>query len=444
MRNNSQKLSLTLLICLFSVFLIGAGISRYLETDSGNILIHDIDLESFEGFIYKGRLFRPIQASSMNQRPGILMVFGDASDRYTGDHIAMELARRGFIALTIEDFSHGSTGPEPQEPTENLIDAGYTFLSTRTFTDHEHIGLLTFYSGADKIPDTAHFSEFKSCMFISPKNLGNDQLLEAGKTLSAAYEVSPEYRFDPDSSVQPEVISSSHAGMIFHASAISTILEYFHNTLSIPNDSPFWFNVSSQRAQLLLVLRFFLLVLLITVSSGQCALIIGKTNHFNLRTIAGILIPLLFLVAAEEIMNFFIVSVRLGSPFNYLPRISQFSRLFSPGICFLSVICSAVSSITISKKKYWMITDILSVIGFLICLCGFLPLLFGYKSGWEIFGISGYRYFIFLVTTFALFNSFLLRFPDNNNYSRMCRAVFNGLVFYWVSSNLPVNILFQE
>lgn len=356
----------------------------------------------------------------------------------------MELARRGFVALTIEDFSHGSTGPEPEEPTENLIDAGYTFLSTRTFTDHERIGLLTFYSGADKISDAAYFSEFKSCMFVSPKSLIADQLADSGKILSAAFEISPEYRFESASSIQPEIISASHAGMIGHASVIGTISDHFHQTLSIPNDSPFWFDASSQRAQLLLGLRFFLLIILVTVSAGLCALIIGKTNRFSLRTIACILIPLLFMISVEEVMNFFMISVRLGAPFNYLPRISQLSRIFSPGICFLSVLCSVVSSIAIGNEKNWMITDMLAVIGSFLCLCGFLPVLFGHKSGWEFFGISGYRYFVFLVSIFALSNSFLLRLPENNNYSRKCLAVFNGLIFYWVSSNLPINILFQE
>ncbi|MBQ6504698.1 MAG: hypothetical protein IJI57_12375 [Flexilinea sp.] len=444
MRIISQKLSHTFLICLFSVFLIGAGISRYIETDSGNILIHDIDLENVEGFFYKGRLFRPIQASSMNQRPGILMVFGDASDRYTGDHIAMELARRGFTALTIEDFSHGSTDPEPPEPTENLIDAGYTFLSTRTFTDHERIGLLTFYSGADKVSDAAYYSEFKSCMFVSPKSSIDAQLTDNCKTLSASYETSPEYRFDPAADIRSETVFSSHAGMIFHASVISTILEHFHDTLPIPNDSPFWFDASSQRAQLLLSLRFFLLIILVTVSSGQGALIIGKTNRLTVRTIAGILIPLVFLSAVEELMNFFMISIRLGSPFNYLPRISQLFRIFSPVRCILSVFFSVVSSLAAGKKRFFMITDFLAGIGSFLCLFGFLPVLFGHTSGWEFFGIFGYRYFILLVTAFSLFNSFLLRLPENNNYSRSCRAVLNGLIFYWLSSNLPLNILFQE
>ena len=63
----------------------------------------------------------------------------------------MEFARRGFAALTVEDFSQGMTSPEPDFATENLIDAGYTFLATRSFTDHERIGLICFYGGSRRI-----------------------------------------------------------------------------------------------------------------------------------------------------------------------------------------------------------------------------------------------------------------------------------------------------
>ena len=444
MRNNSLKLSLNLLICLFSVFLIGAGISRYLETDSGNILIHDIDLENYEGFIYKGRLFRPLQASSMNLRPGILLVFGDASDRYTGDHIAMELARRGFVTLTIEDFSHGMTDPAPEEDTENLIDAGYTFLSTRTFTDHERIGLVTFYSGADKISNAAYYPEFTSSIAVSPKTFMSEHLTDIDRIFSAAHETSPEYRSAPDSAVQTKFFSSSHAGMIFHAPVIAAIMEHFHVTLAIPNDSQFWFDASSQRAQLMVILRFSLLIILVTICTGLCALIIGETDHFSLRIVPGLLIPLLFLLAIEEFMNFFMISVRLGSPFNYLPRISQLSRIFSPGRCIFSILCSTISSIAIGKKKDRMISDLLALIGSVICLCGFIPVLFGNRSGWEIFGITGCRYFVCIVTILAWLNSFLLRLCGHRKYSRSCCALLNGLIFYWMTSNLPLYVLFQE
>ena len=444
MKNVRLKLSLNLLLCLFSVFLIGAGISRYLETDSGNILIHDIDMENYEGFIYKGRLFRPLQASSMNLRPGILMVFGDASDRYTGDHIAMELARRGFVTLTIEDFSHGMTDPAPEEATENLIDAGYTFLSTRTFTDHDRIGLVTFYAGADKTMSVKYLPEFTTRIYVSPKAGSTAELSDSDRIFSSDFETSPLYRSDEKAPGKVKLFKASHAGMIFHASVIAAISEHFHNTMPIPNDSPFWFDPAAQRAQLLLILRFLLLILLITICCGICALINSKAAHHRLRNFLSILLPLLFLLVVEEFMNFFMISVRLGTPFNYLPRVIQLSRIFSPVTCILMVLCSIISSTAIGKNKKWMFSDLLAAIGAALCLCGFLPILFGNRSGWELSGISGYRYLVCLVAFLALLNSFLLRLTGKNKLARHCSAVLNGLIFYWMCSNLPLNILIQE
>ena len=49
MRILRRPLSFSALLILFSAFLITAGLSRFIETDSGNILIHDIDAESYEG-----------------------------------------------------------------------------------------------------------------------------------------------------------------------------------------------------------------------------------------------------------------------------------------------------------------------------------------------------------------------------------------------------------
>ena len=97
MKNRGKHFSGNLLISLLCVFLLMAGFSRYIETDSGNILIHDIEVESFDCYLYGARLFRPIQASSMNRRPGILIIPGESGNRYSGDHIAMEFARRGFV-----------------------------------------------------------------------------------------------------------------------------------------------------------------------------------------------------------------------------------------------------------------------------------------------------------------------------------------------------------
>ena len=443
MKYLTNHISLKFIICLFSVFLIAAGFSRYIETDSGNIMIHDIDLENNEGFIYKGRLFRPLQASSLNNRPAVLIIPGFAADRYSGDHIAMEFARRGFVVLTIEDFSQGMTDPKPVIETENSIDTGYTFLSTRTFVDHERIGLLTFYEGAEKTPGANYISNFAASIFISPPTkIVSTVTSFADRIFSALYEEYPGFRSDTGSDIV-QLFAAFHSDMLVSGSVISESLEYFHEHMAIPNDSPFWFDASSQKAPLLLIIRGLLLLLLMIICNSQCILISSQNRSNALTAVLSIFLPLAFFIVTVESMNCFLISVRLGSPFNYVSKLQQVSRNFSP-IVFLTVMMfTSLSSISLSKNRKIYLSDFLFIIGIIICLFGIIPLLFLNRSGWEISGTIQYRRLILLLTIFSAIISFLIRFAGNNKYSKRCSSILNGLLFYWVISNIPLSFILE-
>lgn len=443
MKYRKNHISLKLIFSLFSIFLIGAGFSRYIETDSGNILVHDIDLENMEGFIYKGRIFRPLQASSMNNRPAVLIIPGDIADRYSGDHIAMEFARRGFVVLTIEDFSQGMTDPKPEKETENSIDAAYTFLSTRTFVDHERIGLITYYAGAQKAPQSKYFSDFAASIFISPlSNVISTENPKPERIFIAAYETDPSFRFDDDSD-RIKSFSVYHSDMLISGSVMSEIMKYFHEKLAIPNDSPFWFDASLQRAPLLLLLRGLLFLLLLIICNALCVLITKQSGSLFLMTVLSVIIPLMFFTVTEEFLNCFLISVRLGSPFNYVSRIQQLSRNFSFTVCITVVLFTFLSTLSIFKNGKFYISDLLFITGTVVCLFGIIPVLFGNRSGWEISGTLHYRWLIFLLTIISALNSLLNRFTGNSIYSRRCSSVLNGLLFYWMISNIPLSFLLE-
>lgn len=165
MIKNGFPLKYIVHISLFvSAILICSGLSKFLLSGFGNTAIYDIEVESYEGFIYYARLFRPIRASSLNPRPSVLMSFGSHGSRSSGDHIAAELARRGFVVLIIEDFRS-----EPEFETENMIDAGYTYLATRTFTDHARIGLAAWADADEKSLQSVHYNDF--VVHISEKDV---------------------------------------------------------------------------------------------------------------------------------------------------------------------------------------------------------------------------------------------------------------------------------
>ena len=441
MIRSRSRISVSLLIILFSVFLIGAGLSRYLETDSGNILIHDVDVESYEAFLYGGRLFRPLQASSLNQRPSVLLIPGETGDRYTCDHIAMEFARRGFVALTVEDFSQGMTGPEPDFETENLIDAGYTFLATRSFTDHDRIGIICFYGGAGKIADAKDYPLFASRALVNPiaaDMTGADDAV----IYIARYETDLNFRVAEENNGKIRTFSASHAGMLVDRAVIAALLEQFHEDMPIQDDSPFWFDPASQRAQLMTGIRAALLVLLMVICSGLGAVITSGKGIPGWRLFGGIFLPLLVFQIVGEVMNFFMISVRLGSAFHYLPRLAQIRKDFwlpaFAGFLLVSLLCS----ISFGKGRALFIADLLAAAGAVLCLAGFLPVLFADRSGWELAGIAGLRWTIGLVTVFACLEAVLLRLTNRRKLPLICSACVSGVMFYLICCGLPAAVLY--
>ena len=436
-----------LLVGLIAVFLILAGLSRYIETDSGNILIHDIDLESYEGYLYNARLFRPLQASSMNPRPSVLLISGHEGTSLSGDHLAMEFARRGFIAITVEDSVKGFTGPEPTEEPENPIDSAYTFLTTHFYMDPDRTGLITYYDGAELAAKAEHFADFTSQILVSPRaSVLTEFPLEQAPTLilTAKYESDPEYRLpstDNNAENSPEIkaIPSTHAGMIFHKQAIAPMLELFHEDLAIPNDSLFWYPAGKQYAQLLLILRALLLALLFGICVCMSALFTKKRASV-FAMIWGIIIPLGFFLLMDELMNFFLISVRLGSPYHYLEPLREIIPNFSWKVCACFAAGSLLLAIPLSKKGNCFLIDIPALLGMLLCLIGFLPSLFTAASGWELLGLTPYHRIIRTAALYTLLYAILLRIPSSKTNFHVSTAILTGLMYYLTFSGLLTGI----
>ena len=444
MKQNAKCFSTNLLLSLLSLFLAAAGISRYIETDSGNILIHDIEVESYDCYLYGARLFRPLQASSMNRRPSILIVPGDSGNRYSGDHIAMEFARRGFVVLTIENKPQGTSGPIRTETPENPVDSAYTFLTTRFFTDPDRTGLIALYSGAETVNTSEHYEDFTSRAIISPKADDLPQSNAPVSIMTAKYETAPEYRPESISPENLTVFSASHFGMIANKGVIASLLEQFHKDLAIPNDSPFWFSAFSQRALILLLLRAVLLLLLIIICAGMSAIITrcpgeNKIIRF-LVTVAGVFIPVGFFILTVEFMNNFLISVRIGSPFHYLSPIRKISSYFSIFPFLLFIVITACLNLPGIKGKFYP-ADMCAAAAVLLSLFVFLPILFGNYSGWEILGITHLRVLIPFAAVLSVTDCLLIRIASNNKYSRTASVLSTGVIFYIIYCNLLDSVL---
>lgn len=90
------------------VMLIAMSIAAGIQSDFGNITITTGVVEADNGNItYK--LYCPVSATADNPAPAVLLMHGYQNDRDTSAAYALELARRGIVALAMDSYGHGST-----------------------------------------------------------------------------------------------------------------------------------------------------------------------------------------------------------------------------------------------------------------------------------------------------------------------------------------------
>ncbi len=104
-RKSSDRL---LLICISVVLLASAFVSR-IQTSFGDVQVQDIKIPTQNGQWVVGDLFKPNSATRENPAPLIVVVPGFQRSKESLSNIAIELARRGVVALSIDPYAQGGS-----------------------------------------------------------------------------------------------------------------------------------------------------------------------------------------------------------------------------------------------------------------------------------------------------------------------------------------------
>ena len=99
---------LAILLCLIIGIFACMGIANSIQTDHGRIRVSLGEIETEEGSLtYK--LYVPDNASADTPAPGVLLLHGYQNDRETCAAYAIELARRGVVVMSLDEYGHGET-----------------------------------------------------------------------------------------------------------------------------------------------------------------------------------------------------------------------------------------------------------------------------------------------------------------------------------------------
>ncbi len=143
----------------FGLVLLGGGLAAWTQTAGGAVQVRDTSFVGTDGHIIAAKLYVPTGASSKAKVPAILAVHGYINTNETQDAFAIELSRRGYAVLSIDQYGHGNSDPA-------AFFAGYggpaalAYLRTFDFVDLNNIGLeghsmggWTVVSAAAAFPD---------------------------------------------------------------------------------------------------------------------------------------------------------------------------------------------------------------------------------------------------------------------------------------------------
>ena len=129
------------LLFLWALLLIVGGglLAHFIQTSNGTT-IKDIRFAGSDGQIISALLYIPEGVSSENPAPAVVAIHGYINTRETQDAFAIELSRRGYVVLAVDQSGHGySDGPAFSNGFGGPDSLAY--MRTLDFVDKDNIGL---------------------------------------------------------------------------------------------------------------------------------------------------------------------------------------------------------------------------------------------------------------------------------------------------------------
>jgi len=147
------RAGIAFLVCLL-VLLGAVWVASLVQRDFGDVEVTNVTYENFNGIPIRAKLLKPIEATGDDPSPGVVYIHGYQNNRETSDAYCIELARRGFVVLSIDAIGRGNSGT-PNDPDALDFDETYggvtslEYLRSLPFVDARAVGMMGHSLGAE-------------------------------------------------------------------------------------------------------------------------------------------------------------------------------------------------------------------------------------------------------------------------------------------------------
>lgn len=160
-KRNKNQIIAALLACAICIVLAGS-----IQTDRGKVEMTDITIETKAGNL-AAYLFKPQNATAESPAPAVVCLHGYLNNREMQDCNYVELARRGYVVIALDGFSHGNsdvptTEKDSPEVKSNGMVAAVEYLDALDYVDSSKIGCTGHSMGGQyTITTMTYYSELE-------------------------------------------------------------------------------------------------------------------------------------------------------------------------------------------------------------------------------------------------------------------------------------------
>lgn len=148
-RTTRTSLWLSLLL-LIALSLSGAFLAKSADSGFGRVSVTTVEFMTESNTPMVAKIYRPTWVSTENPAPGLLALHGYQSDKEaTTTFGTIELARRGFVVVSIDQFGHGYSTQHGVDP-DIMSGAAYglDYLKSLPFVDSTRLGTFGHSTGS--------------------------------------------------------------------------------------------------------------------------------------------------------------------------------------------------------------------------------------------------------------------------------------------------------
>ncbi len=98
-----------LLLFCYGIVLLASLLTAQIQTSGGEVQVRDIKVPAHNGQWVVADLFKPRSATRDNPAPLVIVVPGFQRSKESLSNISLELARRGFVTMTIDPYAQGGS-----------------------------------------------------------------------------------------------------------------------------------------------------------------------------------------------------------------------------------------------------------------------------------------------------------------------------------------------